>query len=116
MGEKRMVRIRDINVLSETDGIEIPSICARRILFTAENNLYPKFVLNQCEAVSTDTIIESNLMKALNRSEQFYLTTTVYLLHLLSFVEKLWWWFARKSFRAIGIFMCPIKMHFLLKK
>lgn len=39
----------------------IPSIWAPDAFFLRRNNLYPKFVLNQCGAVSTDTIAQNKI-------------------------------------------------------
>lgn len=51
-----MVRTQDINVKSEKNGIKYRRYGYRMLFFLRRNNLYPKFVLNCCAAVSTDTM------------------------------------------------------------
>ena len=53
---RRMVITRDINVKSERNGIEYHLYGCQMLFFLRRNNLYPKFVLNCCNAVSTDTM------------------------------------------------------------
>ncbi len=53
---RRMVITRDINVKSERNGIKYHLYGCQMLFFLRRNNLYPKFVLNCCDAVSTDTM------------------------------------------------------------
>lgn len=58
----------------------IPSVWVPDAFFLRRNNLYPKFVVNCCNAVSRIQCIELNLMKVLSQKEFYYLIIIVYFL------------------------------------